>query len=274
MITFIAPLAIGNAVKTVVDIPSGTSQWRLLRRPDALFAGPDDPDAITVYEGMESMAIDTAGLLNGTTYWYQAYYRNGVGWSESGAQAVIPVAGYTGDQGDPQVLMRDRLRAGIENEITRGELHPGGGKISVLTAPPQWDETRFPVVSVHLDSDAPGERGVGESIGLDHHDVDASIWIESEGWLARVALTITGWSLNPDERIALRRTLKRLVLGNFPVLTAAGWLLPEFSQQDIEDFSSFPAPVYQTVGTLTCIVPTWVESAVGEIESVEVNYVS
>ena len=133
-------------------------------------------------------------------------------------------------------------------------------RIAVLTAPPAFDDTYWPVVTVHLGNDASGERGIGEIVAHDSGPDESGFITEREGWLSRVSLTIVAWSLNPDERGLLRRAIHALVIGNLPVFEAAGMQQIDLSQDDTEDFTSFDAPVYQTVSTLRCIAPAVVSS--------------
>ena len=172
---------------------------------------------------------------------------------------------------DSLSLVRDRLAAGLAVEVARGTLIPSTGAIPVLTAPPQFDDTRWPMVSVHLVSESPSERSIGEMLVSDSFDQDANQWTESEGWLANVQIAVIGWSMNPDERIALRKAIRRVVIGNLSVFDAAGMVTPEFSIQDVDSVAGeYPAPVYQAAGTFTCQAPVVVGDQVEPIVDVEV----
>jgi len=73
---------------------------------------------------------------------------------------------------------------------------------------------------------------------------------------------VTAWSLNPDERIALRRALRMVLLGNEPVFAEAGLAEVDLSSfSDLNDFESFDAPIYRTACTLTCLAPVLLEGA-------------
>ena len=120
------------------------------------------------------------------------------------------------------------------------------------TAPPQVKDSVPPLVTIQLTSDAPSQRYLGEDIEGDDG------FGEHEGWYSNVRLDVMGWSLNPDERNELRRALKRIVLANMPVFDHEGLALVEFSQQDTEDFTTYAAPMYQTMGTFTCQAPSQV----------------
>jgi len=81
----------------------------------------------------------------------------------------------------------------------------------------------FPLVTIHLESEDPSIHAIGQDISGDYYDGVGQSWEESDGWLAEVRLTIIGWSLNSDERIELRKALRRIILANMPVFaTSAG----------------------------------------------------
>src|SRR3546814_5775446 len=136
------------------------------------------------------------------------------------------------------------------------------GYSQVLTAPPQVaDDRRLPVVTVGLRSETPPGRVVGEDMTGDDFQSIGGFWRESEGWLSEVTLDITGWSLNPDERIELRRALRRIIVGNLPVFDNAGMVQIGLTVQD-RDFlkGEFGAPLYACVNSFTCMAPVIVRS--------------
>jgi hypothetical protein len=256
-------LPAGNAVRAHVWLPSSTVSWRLLRKAADTFAGPDDQGATLVVELAADgivlhTVLDTAGLANGETYYYRAYAWDGAAWTASATGSVVPAATYAGGGTDVLVLLRERIAAGLAVEVARGALRPASGAITVLTAPPLADHSAFPVVTVHLEHEGPVERALGEQIesylpGGAGADTD-------EGWLQRSEISVIGWSLNPDERIALRQALRRIVLANLPVLADRGLLLPEWSQQDTEELQAYQVPVYLSSGTFACVSRVWVEA--------------
>jgi hypothetical protein len=166
------------------------------------------------------------------------------------------------------------LDVGIQNEVAAGRLTPGEeakGVIKVLTAPPIFEQTRFPVVVVHLTIESPGDHGIGEVIGEDGQDVDG-MWNETEGWLANTTISIVGWCLNPDARIAMRKAIRRLVIGNLQVFNAAGLREIELSQQDTEDLTgTYGAPVYWSECTFSCISPVAVSGQVPQVKDITVS---
>jgi hypothetical protein len=268
MISFIQPIAAGNALRVFMEPPAGAVWCRLLRKGSDTFTDQDDPTALLVQEGTETVAVDVAYLTNGTPYYYKPFYRVGAGWVAGATVAGTPAAGYEDGSTDVLSLVRDRLDAGLAVEIERGTLAHPDGHIRVLTAPPLFDDVVMPLVTVHLQSEDPKDRALGELAAVDEFDAIGGEWTESEGWLAGVQLSVMGWSLNPDERIDLRKALRRIVVANLPVFAAAGMVEVQFSQQDTEDFASFSAPIYQTLGTLTCEAPVLVGNQAGAIQTV------
>ena len=262
----VTPLPIGNAVRIGWEVPDGALKTRLLRKTAATFTGPTD--GTVVYEGPLSSAVDT-GVLNGTTYWYAAYFWDGVVWEGSTPADAIPAATYVDDSLDALSVVRDRLAAGLKVEVSRGDLRHETGAVPVLTAPPVFQDTRWPVVTVHMQSETDGERFLGETFAVDVHN--APVWDEREGWLARVTLQVIGWSLNPDERIALRKAIRRVIVGNLSVFDASGMDQIGVQMSDAEDFESYGAPVYQAMCTITCLAPVSVGGSVAQIEDVELE---
>jgi len=266
----VAPLAVGNALRIFLAPPLGAKRWRVLRKVSDTFSGPEDPDALLVHDGDERAVLDTRFLQNGTLYYYRAYYWDGSAWSAGQSATGTPSATYEDASTDVLSIVRERLDCGLQAEVARKNLVHDRNHIRVLTAPPVYQDTIWPVVTVQLQSEAPAGRGVGEMLEPDELSVDETLWDGSEGWLARVQLAIVGWSLNPDERIELRKALRRIIVANLPVFDDAGMVQIEFTQQDMEDFQSYPAPVYQTLGTLSCLAPVSVvtssDPAISDVE--------
>lgn len=268
MISLIHPLPAGNALRVFREVPAAASRCKLLRKVSDTFTGHDDPDAYLVSDSLERSVLDIVSLKNGTLYHYRPYYFVDGTWSAGATMSATPAASYQDNGGDVLTLVRERLDLGLQEELARGALTHEQGHIQVLTAPPIFDETAFPLVSVHLQNEQPGERGIGETPIDDVFDAFSKKWVETEGWLARIQLTIMGWSLNPDERIEMRKALRRIVVANLPVFDFAGMIEVEFSQQDTEDFGSYGVPVYQVMCTLSCQAPVLVGSEVGVINEV------
>lgn len=276
MISFADPLPAGNAVRLHLAPPIGALEWRVLRRPTDDFTGHEDPGALRVgldYGPRPGGILDTDKLLNGSPVVYRFYWRDAIGWKTNGTRTVTPAATYQGEGPDAAAVLRERIALGLAEEIRRGALKPASGRIHVVTAPfGAPDDKSLPAVSVHLDTDQPANRFLGEvveaqlpgGIGDDHRG--------SEGQLSRVALNVTAVSLNGDERSALRRALKRIVLANMPVFDEAGLLLCEFAQRDTEEVhGANGAVLYFAQGSFSCVAPAVVSWPVTVIADVVVT---
>jgi hypothetical protein len=273
MISQIAPLAVGNAVQISMQLPETAVHWRVLRNLTGAFPSFNDAGSFLIHEadGNDPLRfIDFGNLTNGTLYYYQGFYWDGAAWTTDDAPtSVTPSTTYTDESADALTLVTDRLTVGIIADIARGNLKPVAGKIEVLTAPPIYDDRRFPVVSVHLQSESPVNRGLGEEIANDEVDQFTELYDDHEGWVSKTQLQIVGWSLNPDERIALRKSIRGIIVANLAVFDEALLLQVEFSQQDVDELSTYPAPVYQTTGTFTCLAPIAVNVRRDPIASVD-----
>jgi len=266
MITWVRPLPIGNALQLFLAPPTTATRWRVLRRTSDTFTGQDDAGAALIHDGTDEVVLDITGIANGVQYFYRVYYWNGIAWSDGGVNSETPASISQDESTDVLVLLRDRLALAMDVEVAAGRLNHPHNKIRCLTAPPQKDDSVFPVVTIQLTQDSPAERFIGETIAPD--DRVTGGYREHEGWYSSVRLEVVGWSLNPDERNELRRALKRAVIGNLPVFDAHGLRLVEFSQQDSEDFQTYGAPVYMTWGTFSCLAPSVMSADVGEIVDV------
>ena len=269
-ISLVQPLAVGNALRVYLSPPAGAVSWVLLRNTTGTFSGYNDPSAVQVYSGNGATVLDYSGLTNGATYYYADFYWNGSSWSAGTVASGVPQTTYVDQSTDVLTLVRSRLDYGIQAEIAAGNLVSQSGVIQVLTAPPIFEDTRWPVVVVHVESDGSDQRGIGELMVPDLADPITATWMDTEGWHAQVQLSITGYSLNPDERIALRQALRRIILANLPVFDFAGMLEITFTQQDTEDFTSYASPIYFTAGSFACKAPASVADAVGSVTDVTV----
>lgn len=280
-IALLRTLPIGNAVEVSLNVDGGVSHVTLLRKEAVSgFAGHSDPNAtivldedVPIYSQVRLFPglLDTEGLTDGRLYYYRAYGYHAARavWLASDSQGITPEPTASLDGPDPLAVVRDRIRAAIRAEVVAGNLKPKSADIEVLTAPPQAERTAWPVVSVHVDNDQSTERGLGEFSGTDLWDSDAEVWREGEGWLSRWNLTIMGWSLNPDERISLRKAIKKAVMGNLPVFEHLGLLTPDLSLKDHEDFNTYGFPVYMVTGNFTCLAPAWLSGQTAAIADTE-----
>lgn len=258
-----------GAVRVILTPPTNAQLWRVLRKPTDTFAGESDPAATLIDETpWERAPVDDGAVLGAVNY-YRAYYYDGAVWTASTTKSVTPTATYQDHSVDPYAVVRDRLDAGFVEELARGTLQHKDNKIAVLNSPPQFDATAFPVVTVLLMEDAPEVRGIGEAVHEDWRDGDD--WLSPEGWPARVRLTITGWSLNPDERIALRKAIRRILMANLPTFEGLGVQQVEFKQSDREDLERYTAPIYLSVTEFSCLAGEMVTGRTGDVDTVEVN---
>jgi len=253
-ITFIQPIPVGNALRIFITPPFGAKKWRLLRNANGIFSGYNDLGASVIHEGKDLVVLDSSALTNGQVYHYGLFWFNGTTWAAEGTNYATPNPTMAQLGPDVLSLIRDRLDEGLAVFVGRGELHHKQGHIQVLTAPPLFEDTIWPVVTVHLQSDSSAERALGEDFGSSISD--AGLTVDYEGWLSKYQLLIVVWCLNPDERNILRRAVKNLLIANLPIFDRAGMVQIDVTQSDTEDFQSFSAPVYQTMTTLSCIAPS------------------
>lgn len=262
---------VGNAIRLMLSPPTGAIRCVLLRKMADTFTGWNDVGAVVVYSGTpESAAMDWTGLTNGFAYYYKLYALVGTVWQESATRSATPMAIDSDLSTDVLSIIRERIDLGLQAEVAAGRINHKNNRIQVLTAPPLYDNTIWPVVTIHVNSDASGERAIGEQFYPDVLSDDGLSWQSAEGWLSRWNVGIQGWCLNPDERITLRKAIKRIVIGNLAVFDTAGMVQIDLSQQDMEDFERYSAPVYQTVGTLTCLAPSLDASLEGAIVAVSI----
>jgi hypothetical protein len=275
MVVAVTPLPIGNALRINLSPPKGARLWNLLRNTTNSFAGPMDPNAtIIASQSNEPTIYDAVGLTNGTLYWYQAFYWNPreQEWiPDPSPLSGTPAANYFDDSSDALTLVRERVNNGIQNEVALGNLVSGenaNGVIKVLTAPPVFEESQFPLVVVHLTSESPAEHGIGELIDDDARTVNG-MWNETEGWLAKTVISVVGWTQNPDVRIAMRKALRRIIVGNLQVFNAAGLREIDFSQEDTEELTGqYGAPIYWAQCTFSCLSPIIVGGQIPSITGV------
>lgn len=266
-ISFIASVPVGNAVQLMLSPAAGAISWRVLRKRTDDIASQDDPAANVAYEGDDRVFIDRYALLNGTTYFYRAFYWDGAAWVASASRSVV-VASTFGDLAvDVVDVVRERVDLGFQAYVERGFLVHDQGHIPVLLATPAFEEVVFPAVTVHVISDGASDRAVGEVMAPDI-SYPGAIGEES-GWLSRYQLQVIAWCLNGDVRALLRKALKAIVQANFPVFESAGMSLVEAQFADADDMTSYQAPVYQAICTFTCVAPSVVEAQWAPVQSVE-----
>lgn len=254
--------------------PTSVKRIRLLRKESGAFSGPYDSDAVVVSDSKDRNVLDFIGVMNGVKLYYQAFYWDEqYGWQETNVATGVAAATLSDVTIDVLTLIRDRLELGLQVFVGYGSLAHKNGYVPVLTASPMVDDTPLPVVTVHLSSDSPEIRSIGERLGDDVFEPDPEsefdgTWTTAEGWYSRVAVEVVGWCLNADERIALRKAMKAVVIGNLPVFEAAGLMQVDASFQDREDFTTYAAPIYQVLCNFSCIAPSAVESEVRSLHDV------
>lgn len=274
MISLVQPLHVGNALRLFIEPMAGAVRWRILRRASDTFAGPDDDSAYLVYEGVDRIIIDDRYLTNEQMAFYKPYYTaDGVVWTAGPTASGTPAAIYEEHTTDAMSVVRERLEAGLKIEVERGNLINELGYIQVYTAPPSLEQNlMFPLVTITLDSDASDIRGIGEDISGDEFDAIGFDWLESEGWWANVQLSIVGWSLNSDERIELRKAIRRVIIANMPVLVSHGIDQINLSMSDIDSVNGeYGAPLYQVMANFSCVAPVRVGGRVDAITDVSVD---
>lgn len=265
MISMVQPLPVGNAIRLFLEPPAGAVSWRVLKKGSDTFTDQNDQSAVVVYDGDERVIVDATVLQNGTLMFYRSFYLLADGtWLAGPTATGTPAATYEEYTTDVMTFLRERLEVGLLVEVQRGNLVPEIGYIQVYMAPPSLErDLRFPLVTMHLDSESSAERGLGEDISGDYFDMEGFGWLESEGWLAQVQITVVGWSLNSDERQELRRAIRRVIIANLPVFDSVGMVQVSLSQQDVDAVSGeFNAPLYQVMNSFSCLAPVRVSSRV------------
>jgi hypothetical protein len=258
-------------VRLFVSPPPGAATWTVLRRASDTITGPNDAGAIVAAPwGRFEAVIDTDGLVNGTPAYYAVFYRDAAGAPLADPRArtrsVTPAATARDTSTDYMPLIRGRMQIALDNAVADGRLSHHRGRIPIVTAPSlKRDEMPLPIVSVHLDSDRPAERAVGDHL-LDLELAEAG-WDESEGWLSEVSLNVVGVCLNPDQRNALGRVLKHAILANRDIWHAHGIMRPAVNLTHTEmQPEASNAPLYIVAATFTFIVTSATTAARGEVE--------
>lgn len=273
MIKIVQPLPAGNALRLYLAPPAGAEAWRILKKASDSFTGADDASAVIAYEGDERVVVDASFLQNEVKVFYRPFYLIGDTWQAGPTADGTPAGTYEECTTDVLSFVRERLEAGLLVELQRGNLVNELGYIQVYTAPPSLErDLRFPLVTVHLESESPADRGIGEDIVGDEFDAIGDDWIDSEGWLAQVQLVILGWSLNSDERLELRKAIRRVVLANLAVFDAQGMVQITLSAQDVDAVNGeYGVPLYQVMNTFSCLAPVRVGNRVNPINEIEVT---
>lgn len=275
MISMIQPMAIGNALRVFLTPPTGAEYWRVLRKGTDDIVDESDAGAIVAFEGDHRIFIDSAYLTNEVRAYYVPFYRINGAWVRGQSGYGTPTPTYEDYSTEVVSVLRDRLEAGLAVEVQRGNLMNELGYIQVLTAPPNMNmNIQLPLVTVTLEGESRDLRGIGEDTMGDFLEADSDEWLEHEGWLAGVQVSIVGWSLNPDERIELRKAIRRVIVGNLTVLADKGMLLPNLSLKDDDAVNGEfgDTPMYLVTGFFTCTAPVRVgHMAGGTIKDIDIE---
>lgn len=268
MISMVHSLRAGNAIRLYLDPPDGAKYWRVLKKGSDSFTGFDDAAALVVYEGDEKVVVDADkdSLPNEIMVFYRPFYRMADdSWQVGPTATGTPAATYEDASTDFMSFIRERLEAGLFEEVKRNNFQTDLGYIQVYTAPPSLEQgLRFPLVTITVEDESPAERAIGEDVSGDDFDAVGAEWFDTEGWLANVRLSITGWSLNSDERVELRKALRRIVIANLPILSSKGFEQIDLSMQDVDAVSGeFDSPLFQVTATLSCVAPIRVGRSYG-----------
>lgn len=249
--------------------------WRVFRAGSDVFLGPEPEDgSFLAYEGDDRCFIDSAYLNNEVVAFYKPYYLIAGAWIEGATASGTPAATYFDLSTDAYTQLRDRLEAGLRVECERGTISTEAGYVQVFTAPPALDvNLRLPTVTLSLNSELPEERGIGDALFGDSYNEDDGDWTETSGWLAAVNISVVVWSSNPDERIEMRKALRRIVVANLPVFESMGMQQVSLTLTDMDAVSGeFGAVnIYQVLGTFTCTAPVSVGSKQIAIKEIEVS---
>lgn len=251
MISLISALAAGNAIQLYLTPPSGAVEWRVLRKrtDDIVLA---DPAANVVYEGEDATIVDRLSLVNGTAYFYRVFYQIAGQWIGSPSRSVTPAASFTDLSCDVVDVLLNRIDAGMQVYVDRGQLRHSGGHIPVMLGTPEYENAPFPFVTIHVNSVSPDSRFIGDSLITDVIGSDGDI-DDIDGWLQRYQIGIVAWTLNGDVRALLRKALFSIVQANFPVFASAGMSLVEATISDNDDMQGYPLPVYQAICSFSCV---------------------
>lgn len=243
--------ACGNAARILLNPEAGETAWRILRNETGVFLGPDDPASFLAYEGDSRSIQDFRGLVNGIAYHYAVFARVADGAYGTPVTATLtPALAFEDASVDAQELVRHRLELTLTALIVAGQLKLSKPSVPVLSIPFYGQDTPLPVVTVLMSSDGSDTRALGEQLAPD--EAEDGQWNEAGGWLSRVELDLAAWSLNAQERNGLRAALKAAVIANLPAFEDAGVIQVELRLRDEEDFQSLNAPLFKTLGSLTC----------------------
>lgn len=267
MISFIDSIISGSGIRIIISPTVNATKWRLLRKVTDDFIDENDTGAFQVYEGTKHVVLDTTGIVNGVTYYYKSFEYVDNSWlatdsiSSKSEYTVISVGI------EPQMLLLERLKVGLAAEILAGTLNNTNGTIDVIMGPPPADYPRFPVVSLDVIEDKASNYFLATEY-LDEHQ-DPKDYLESYGWVADIGLRICYYALNPDERIAGRLALIRIIQSNIPLMEQYGFMNASLSVFDHQNFGEYNAPVYYARAVLNGQYMSGIARDVKEITEID-----
>ena len=274
MISIVQTIHAGNALRLFIEPPASALRWKVLRKGSDSFVGVDDQSAYVAYDGDERVIVDAHFLPNNVMAFYKPFYTSdGINWTPGDVAYGTPVADFQEHTTDVLAFVRDRIEAGLKVEVERGNLISDLGYVQVYTAPPSLEQNLvLPLVTITLESESPDVRAIGEDISGDDYDAIGSEWFDSEGWLASVNLSIVGWSLNSDERLELRRCIRRIILANLTVFESKGMSQINMEMSDNDAINGeYGAPLYQVMANFSCLAPVRVGGNVGSVNEYTLN---
>lgn len=268
----------------------------ILRKSSSTFSGISDPQATRVYSGpgfqfpdtravyrespavepeRQRMFIDHDGVGWNTTWYYAIYATDAL--ESDVSQAVVvgvtqpPISDLI--ELDTLSVLVAFLESALQTMIDTGTLtiRPNSTSIPVRNAPPRLDDVTFPVVSVHLDRDAPEAFALGDLV----YDVDQNndAGVKREGYLARQTFSIIAWAGdNPEIRVALYRALKAVLMMSRHLLEELGMANVTIEGRYQEDFESYQMPMYMAWFTLSGVVESSILVPSGNVlATIDVN---
>lgn len=274
MIAMVQPLSAGNALRVFLQPPEKAVRWKVLRKTADTINAVNDPDAVVVYTGNDKSFVDTSLLANNAVVFYRPFYTaNGIDWLAGISGYGTPSATYHDYTIDCLSFVRERIEAGLKVECERGNFQTQLGYIQVYTAPPSLEQNLlFPLVTVTLDEENPENRAIGELVLPDEFDSIGNDWQEAQGWIAPTQISIVGWSLNSDERLELRKALRRVLISNLAVFAGKGFDQINVQFSDIDSLGAeYNVPMYQVMAAFSCNAPVIVGNAVPANEDYTLN---
>ena len=267
----IQPIECGNAVRLVVQSTAGEARWRVLRKEANTFTAYNDPAAYVVHDGNERFLTDARLLVNGAPYFYALYGYDGTAWLAPVIATVTPQSTFATDAIlDAQEIVRERVDVTLHSMISRGLVALSKTTVPVMSIPFYQQGTDLPVVTVLFGGATPATHGIGNDMATEAKAGDQ--WVGYQGWHQIVNLDITAWSLNAQERNALRVALETVIAANLDIFDSLGLNLIDVQNvQDSEDFQSMNVPIYQTVLRIGCQIVVAVTEAGGSLGDIEIT---